>query len=145
MESDSMDLKVRELLNSPALTKHVNDTVSAIKDAIDKIPDDLKVIADEASSFVRDIGADIVEFKFKKPASIEICGSYVIQCIVKPNINVDLFIWLPKIVDRNRGWFPKKGHYSSDLNLEPSHSAIAKKRKRILNLCRSQVQYLPKA
>ena len=50
MESDSMDLKVRELLKeatldySPTLSKHVNDTVSAIKDAIDKIPDDLKVM-----------------------------------------------------------------------------------------------------
>ena len=47
---DSMDLKVRELLKevtldySPTLSKHVNDTVSAIKDAIDKIPDDLKVM-----------------------------------------------------------------------------------------------------
>ena len=47
MESDSMDLKVRELLKevtldySPTLSKHVNDTVSAIKDAIDKIPNDL--------------------------------------------------------------------------------------------------------
>ncbi|KAK9990400.1 hypothetical protein SO802_025385 [Lithocarpus litseifolius] len=104
MESDSMDLKVRELLKevtlkySPALTKHVNDTVSAIKDAIDKIPDKLKVTADEAPSFVRDIGVDKVEFKFKKLASIEIGGSYAIQCIVKPDINVDLFIWLPKVL-----------------------------------------------
>ncbi|KAM3729279.1 hypothetical protein ACB098_M003800 [Castanea mollissima] len=102
MESDSMDLKVRELLKevtldySPTLSKHVNDTVSAIKVAIDKIPDDLKVTADEAPGFVRDIGADKVEFKFKKPTSIEIGGSYAIQCIVKPDINVDLFIRLPK-------------------------------------------------
>ncbi|KAK4593427.1 hypothetical protein RGQ29_017509 [Quercus rubra] len=102
MESDSMDLKVRELLKevtldySPTLSKHVNDTVSAIKDAIDKIPDDLKLTADEAPGFVRDIGADKVEFKFKKPTSIEIGGSYAIQCIVKPDINVDLFIQLPK-------------------------------------------------
>ena len=50
MESDSMDLKVRELLKevtldySPTLSKHVNDIVSAIKDAIDKIPEDLKVL-----------------------------------------------------------------------------------------------------
>ncbi|KAL0008130.1 hypothetical protein SO802_009632 [Lithocarpus litseifolius] len=48
MESDSMDLKVRELLKEvtldylPTLSKHVNDTVLAIKVAIDKIPDDLK-------------------------------------------------------------------------------------------------------
>ena len=45
-----MDMKVRKLLKevtlnySPTLTKHVNDTVSAIKDTIDKIPDELKVM-----------------------------------------------------------------------------------------------------
>ena len=53
---------------------------------------------DEAPSFVRDIGADKVKFKFKKPASIEISGSYAIQCIVKPDTNVDLFIRLPKVL-----------------------------------------------
>ena len=47
---------------------------------------------------MRDIGADKVEFKFKKPTSIEIGGSYAIQCIVKPDINVDLFIRLPKVL-----------------------------------------------
>ncbi|GMY11522.1 nucleolar protein 6-like [Fagus crenata] len=101
-DSNSMDLKVTELLNevrldySPALTKHVNDTVSAIKDAIDKIPEDFQVTANAAPGFVRDIGADKVEFKFKKPKCIEIGGSYAIQCLAKPEINVDLFIQLPK-------------------------------------------------
>ncbi|XP_059457350.1 uncharacterized protein LOC132187164 [Corylus avellana] len=100
--TNSMDLKVREFLkevrldHSPAFTKLVDDTVSAIKDAIDKIPEDLKVTGDEAPGFVRDIGADKVEFKFKKPKSIKIGGSYAIQCIAKPDVNVDLFIQLPK-------------------------------------------------
>ena len=31
-------------------------------------------------------------------ASIEINGSYAIQCIVKLDINVDLLIWLPKVL-----------------------------------------------
>ena len=50
MELHFMDLKVRELLKEvtldylPTLSKHVNDIVSAIKDAIDKIPDDLKLM-----------------------------------------------------------------------------------------------------
>ena len=51
---------------------------------------------DEAPSFVRDIGVDKVEFKFKKPTSIEIGESYAIQCIVKPDINVDLFYSVTK-------------------------------------------------
>lgn len=47
---DSMDLKVRELLKevqldySPSFTKFVDDTVSAIKVSIDKIPEDVQVI-----------------------------------------------------------------------------------------------------
>lgn len=56
-----------------------------------------QVTADEARGFVRDIGADKVEFTFKKPKSIEIGGSYAIQCIVKPEVNVDLFVRMPKV------------------------------------------------
>ena len=50
MELDFMDLKVRELLKEvtldylPTLSKHVNDIVSVIKGAINKIPDDLKLM-----------------------------------------------------------------------------------------------------
>ncbi|KAJ4851471.1 hypothetical protein Tsubulata_014141 [Turnera subulata] len=99
---DSMDLKVTELLKeveldySPSFTDIVNGTVSAIKKSIKKIPKDLTVTGDEAPGFIRDIGADKVEFKFTKPKSIEIGGSYAMKCIAKPHINVDLFIQLPK-------------------------------------------------
>ncbi|MBA0741956.1 hypothetical protein Gogos_015073 [Gossypium gossypioides] len=99
---DAMDFKVQELLKearlecSSVLTKLVDDTFSAIKSAIDKIPEDLQVTADWAPGFVRDIGADKAEFKFKKPKSIEIGGSYSIGCIAKPDVNVDLLLRLPK-------------------------------------------------
>ncbi|XWS45420.1 hypothetical protein CRYUN_Cryun15aG0135300 [Craigia yunnanensis] len=99
---DSMEFKVQELLKevrleySSSLTKVVDDTVSAIKSAMDKIPEDLQVTADWAPGFVRDIGADKVEFKFKKPKSIEIGGSYSIGCVAKPDVNVDLLLRLPK-------------------------------------------------
>ncbi|KAK3224122.1 hypothetical protein Dsin_011147 [Dipteronia sinensis] len=100
---DSMDYKVKELLKevhidqTPAVTKLVNDTVSAIKKSIKKISDDdLQVTSELAPGFVRDIGADKVEFKFKKPNSIKIGGSYSINCAVKPDMNVDLFVRLPK-------------------------------------------------
>ena len=46
---------------------------------------------------MRDIGADKVEFKFKKPKSIEVAGSYSFQCITKPDLNIDVFIRLPKV------------------------------------------------
>ncbi|KAE8695363.1 ADP-ribosylation factor family protein [Hibiscus syriacus] len=86
----SMEFKVQELLKevrlhySPELTKLVDDTVAAIKFSLDKIPEDLQVTADWAPSFVRDIGADKAEFKFKKPESIEIGGSYSIGCVANP-------------------------------------------------------------
>ncbi|KAE8655090.1 putative ADP-ribosylation factor [Hibiscus syriacus] len=98
----SMDFKVQELLKevrlqcSPALTKLVDDTVSAIKSSLDKIPQDLQVTVDWAPDFVRDIGADKAEFKFKKPKSIEIGGSYSIGCVAKPDVNIDLLLRLPK-------------------------------------------------
>lgn len=56
-----------------------------------------QVTADLAPGFVRDTKADKVEFKFKRPAIFEICGSYSIQCVVKPDVNVDIFLRLPKV------------------------------------------------
>lgn len=110
---------------SPQLSKLVDDTVSAIKASIDTIPNDTKVIlppvsiatlaseslrywscsmllnlqvaADIAPRFVSDIGADKVEFKFKKPSFIKIGGSYSIQSLARPELNVDLMIRLPKV------------------------------------------------
>ncbi|XP_027359754.1 nucleolar protein 6 [Abrus precatorius] len=99
---DSTELKVAELLKevhvdySHQFSKLVDDTVSAIKASIDKIPDDFKVTADLASRFVTDIGTDKVEFKFKKPTFVKIGGSYSIQSLARPEINVDLIIRLPK-------------------------------------------------
>ncbi|KAK4741434.1 hypothetical protein SAY87_025022 [Trapa incisa] len=99
---DPMDLKVKELLkevhveHSPSFVKLVEGAVSAIREAIEMIPDDLQVTADLAPCFVRDIGAEKVDFKFKKPLSIRIGGSYAIQGMAKPDINVDLLIRMPK-------------------------------------------------
>ncbi|PSR88048.1 Nucleolar protein [Actinidia chinensis var. chinensis] len=100
--TNPMDFKVRELLKevqldySPSFTKLVDETVSAIRETIHQIPEDLHVTEDVAPGFVRDIGADKVEFKFKKPKSIEIGGSYSMRCIAKPDVNVDLFVRMPK-------------------------------------------------
>ncbi|KAK7252913.1 hypothetical protein RIF29_37189 [Crotalaria pallida] len=99
---DSTELKVTELLKevqldySPQLSKLVDDTVSAVKASIDKIPNNFKITAELAPKFIRDIGADKVEFKFKKPAVIKIGGSYSIQSLARPELNIDLIIRLPK-------------------------------------------------
>lgn len=58
-----------------------------------------QVTADIAPNFVRDIGADKVEFKFKKPTSIKIGGSYAAQTLAKPEVNVDLIVRLPKVLN----------------------------------------------
>ncbi|XP_014521309.1 nucleolar protein 6 isoform X1 [Vigna radiata var. radiata] len=102
MAMESTELKVSELLKevnvdySLQFSKLVDNTVSAIKASIDKIPNDFKVTADLASRFVADIGADKVEFKFKKPEFIKTGGSYSTQSIARPEVNVDLIIRLPK-------------------------------------------------
>ncbi|KAG2376103.1 uncharacterized protein HKW66_Vig0157430 [Vigna angularis] len=102
MAMESTELKVSELLKevnvdySPQFSKLVDNTVSAIKASIDKIPNDFKVTADLASRFVADIGADKVEFKFKKPELIKTGGSYSTQSIARPEVNADLIIRLPK-------------------------------------------------
>ncbi|KAL8044894.1 hypothetical protein ABFX02_08G076200 [Erythranthe guttata] len=99
---DSTNLKLTELLKevqldySPENTAIINDAVSAIREALNNIPDGIQVTADFAPGFVRDVGADKVEFKFSKPKSIEIGGSYSYQCVAKPDVNVDLFMRLPK-------------------------------------------------
>ncbi|GFP95320.1 nucleolar protein 6 [Phtheirospermum japonicum] len=99
---DSTDLKLRELLKevqldySAANTAIINDVVSSIREAIHNIPDGLQVTADVAPGFVRDVGADKVDFKFRKPKSLEIGGSYSFQCVARPDVNVDLLLRLPK-------------------------------------------------
>ncbi|GFY86381.1 hypothetical protein Acr_05g0000200 [Actinidia rufa] len=86
--TNRMDFKVRELLTevqfdySPSFTKLVDETVSAIREAIHQIPEDLQVMEDVAPDFVKDIRADKVEFKFKKPKSIEIGGSYIFKILI---------------------------------------------------------------
>lgn len=58
----------------------------------------LQVNADLAPNFVSDIGADKVEFKFKKPSVFKLGGSYSIQSLARPELNVDLIIRLPKVL-----------------------------------------------
>nr|GEX34116.1 nucleolar protein 6 [Tanacetum cinerariifolium] len=100
--TDTVTLKITELMKEVQLdyssqtTTFVNDVVSSIQNVINNIPDNLQVNADLAPKFVRDIGSDKVEFKFKKPKAVEICGSYAIQCVVKPDVNVDVYVRLPK-------------------------------------------------
>ncbi|XLR10634.1 hypothetical protein S83_038572 [Arachis hypogaea] len=99
---DSTELKVSELLkevhlyHSSHFSSLVDNTVSAIKSCINEIPVDFKVTADVAPKFMRDIGADKVDFMFKKPSLIEIGGNYSIQSLIRPELNVDLIIRLPK-------------------------------------------------
>uniref|UniRef100_A0A7N0T892 Nucleolar protein 6 n=1 Tax=Kalanchoe fedtschenkoi TaxID=63787 RepID=A0A7N0T892_KALFE len=99
---DSIDFKVSELLKevqldyTPALTKLVDDAAAGIKQAIDTVPENLNVTEDLAPGFVRDIGADKVQFNFRKPEALAICGSYAIKCVTKPGISIDLLIRLPK-------------------------------------------------
>ncbi|EPS66252.1 hypothetical protein M569_08520, partial [Genlisea aurea] len=77
-------------------TSVIDEVISRIRDVVNEIPDGLHITADVAPGFVRDVGADIVDFKFRKPVSMEIGGSYSIRSVAKPDVNIDLFLRLPK-------------------------------------------------
>uniref|UniRef100_A0A1J3J6H3 Nucleolar protein 6 n=1 Tax=Noccaea caerulescens TaxID=107243 RepID=A0A1J3J6H3_NOCCA len=99
--ADSRIWKVNDLLKDiridyGSLSKPVDDFVSSIRKAIDGIPEDFKVTSELAPNFVSDIGADKVEFNFKKPNGFNLCGSYSIRCMAKPDASVDLLVHLPK-------------------------------------------------
>ncbi|KAL2906568.1 Nucleolar protein 6 [Bienertia sinuspersici] len=102
MAVEALERRVSELIKdvnlelSPSFTKLVDNTVSSIKNIINLIPEDFQVTADKAPGFVRDVGADKVDFKFKKPKLFEVGGSYSIGGVVKPDVNVDLLMRLPK-------------------------------------------------
>ncbi|WZZ61798.1 hypothetical protein YC2023_061905 [Brassica napus] len=46
-----------------------------------------------------EIGADKVEFIFKKPNGFSLGGSYSTRCMAKPDASVDLLLHLPKKVE----------------------------------------------
>ncbi|CAN7033479.1 unnamed protein product [Brassica rapa subsp. trilocularis] len=99
--TDSRIQKVNSLLKDiridyDSLSKPVDSLVSSIREAIDAIPEGFKVTSELAPSFVRDIGADKVEFTFKKPNGFSLCGSYSTRCMAKPEASVDLLLHLPK-------------------------------------------------
>ncbi|KAL2936301.1 Nucleolar protein 6 [Bienertia sinuspersici] len=102
MAVEALERRVSELIKdvnlelSPSFTKLVDNTVSSIKNIINLIPEDFQVTADKAPGFVRDVGADKVDFKFKKPKLFEVGGSYSIGGVVKPDVNVNLLMRLPK-------------------------------------------------
>ncbi|ESQ53434.1 hypothetical protein EUTSA_v10024292mg [Eutrema salsugineum] len=98
---DSRTLKVNNLLKDiridyGSLSKPVDDFVSSIREATDAIPEDIKVTSELAPSFVGDIGADKVDFNFKRPNGFTVCGSYSIRSMAKPDASVDLLLHLPK-------------------------------------------------
>ncbi|CAF1933430.1 unnamed protein product, partial [Brassica napus] len=53
----------------------------------------------KAPRFVSEIGADKVEFIFKKPNGFSLGGSYSTRCMAKPDASVDLLLHLPKKVE----------------------------------------------
>ncbi|KAH0855123.1 hypothetical protein HID58_020473 [Brassica napus] len=95
MEADS---KLNDLLEKSRIDRDstVDGLVSSIEEAIDAIPEGLEVTSELAPSFVSEIGADKVEFIFKKPNGFRPVGSYSTRCMAKPDASVDLLLHLPK-------------------------------------------------
>lgn len=114
-ETDSMDFKVGELLKEvqldPSATKAIDPIVSSIVEAINNIPNQ-EVISEYASGFVRDlrVPSNKVNFTFKSPECIRIGGSYSFGCIAKSDLNIDLFIRMPKECFREKDYLNHKYH-----------------------------------
>ncbi|XP_010430490.1 PREDICTED: nucleolar protein 6 [Camelina sativa] len=99
--TDSRTQKVNDLLKDvrldyDSLRELLDDAIAPIYESIDRIPEDFKVTSELAPSFVKDIGADKVEFTFKQPSGYDLCGSYSMDCMAKPDSSVDLLLHLPK-------------------------------------------------
>lgn len=100
-ETNSMDLKVRELLKEVQLDasaiESLDGAVSSVVDAIKTIPDQ-EVDSESAPAFIRDlrVSSDKVSFTFRRPEHVQVGGSHSIRSIAKPDVNVDLLIRMPK-------------------------------------------------
>ncbi|PKA50392.1 hypothetical protein AXF42_Ash013481 [Apostasia shenzhenica] len=100
-ETDSMDVKVKELLNDlqldPSCGEALDRYVSSIVGAMKEIPNQ-EVNLEYAAGFVRDLHVpkDKVGFLFKSPEVVQIGGSYSFGCVAKPDVNVDLLVRMPK-------------------------------------------------
>ncbi|KAH0855124.1 hypothetical protein HID58_020474 [Brassica napus] len=92
MEADS---KLNDLLEKSRIDRDSTGTVSfhQLKKPLMLY---LKVTSELAPSFVSEIGADKVEFIFKKPNGFRPVGSYSTRCMAKPDASVDLLLHLPK-------------------------------------------------
>ncbi|XP_008790387.2 nucleolar protein 6 [Phoenix dactylifera] len=100
-ETNSMDLKVRELLKEVQLDasaiKSLDGAVSSVIDAIRAIPDQ-EVSSESTPAFIRDlrVPSDKVSLTFRSPEHVQVGGSHSIRSIAKPDVNIDLLIRMPK-------------------------------------------------
>ncbi|KAJ1692881.1 hypothetical protein LUZ63_009579 [Rhynchospora breviuscula] len=101
LESDTTDLKLTELIKEVRLSDKeseiVEKAVSSVIEAILSIPDQ-DVGPDAAPGFVRDLAAeqDKVQFTFRRPVNARVAGSYSFGAVVKPDINADILVQMPK-------------------------------------------------
>lgn len=40
------------------------------------------------------------KFRFQRPASIKVVGSYLLGTVTKPDLNVDIAVQMPKVITR---------------------------------------------
>ncbi|XP_078435901.1 nucleolar protein isoform X2 [Wolffia australiana] len=100
-EIDSMAFKVKELIKDVKLDqstfKIIDKTVASVVEAIRSTPESA-VVPDVAPGFIRELGVppEKIGFAFKSPESILVAGSRSINSMVKPDMNVDLLVRMPK-------------------------------------------------
>lgn len=115
LDTELADLKVSELLKEVSVdyskTKHLEDAVALIRDVLLSLPEE-QVKPTAAAAFIKDIGApgDKVDFKFRKPDSVEIIGSYALKTAAKPFLNIDLAVRIPKACFHEKDFLNHRYH-----------------------------------
>lgn len=115
LDTELSDLKVSELLKEVSVdytkTKRLEDAVALIRDVMLSLPEE-QVKPTAAAAFIKDIGApgDKLDFKFRKPDSVEIIGSYPLKAAAKPFLNIDLAVRIPKACFHEKDFLNHRYH-----------------------------------
>ncbi|KAG6557753.1 hypothetical protein Mapa_000520 [Marchantia paleacea] len=125
-------VKVEELLKEVRIdytkTKTVEGAVASVRDILLAL-DTVEVSSSVAARFVKDLGVpdDKCGFKFQKPDSVKVIGSFVTQTVTKPLQNVDLAVRIPKACFHEKDFLNYRYHAKRLLYLAAIERELSKR------------------
>ncbi|BBN14117.1 U3 small nucleolar RNA-associated protein 22 [Marchantia polymorpha subsp. ruderalis] len=124
-------VKVEELLKEVRIdytkTKTVEGAVASVRDILQTLGT-VEVSSSVAARFVKDLGVpdDKCGFKFQKPVSVKVIGSFVTQSVTKPVQNVDLAVLIPKTCFHEKDYLNYRYHAKRLLYLAAIERELSK-------------------